>query len=146
MNLRDKKIGIWGFGLVGKAALEYFASKNCDIQILDKRKITHNEIMHVMKHIQSSTSLPTVVSEDRRKEFFTYNDLILASPGIDLRPYSKYKHKFVTELDILQKEFRKPIVAITGSVGKTTVTHALSHILTHLNSKDTPSQNNIPRV
>lgn len=57
------------------------------------------------------------------------NDFILPSPGIDLRPYKQYQHKWLTELDIIQKNFTRPIVAITGTAGKTTVTHLLSELL-----------------
>ena len=143
------KIGIWGFGKVGKAGLEYFAQKNCEIQVLDKRKITQEEIACITKNIPGDIYPPITITEEskeKKEEFLEHNNIILASPGIDLRKYKKYKHKFITELDILQKEFCKPVISITGSVGKTTVTHILSHVLSHALSHKLKNKNNKKRI
>jgi len=137
MDFKDKKIGIWGLGKVGRAALEYFSRKNCNIQVLDQRKITQKEIANITKNLPQKESFTlTFVTEDEKFNFLEHNNLIVASPGVDLRKYSLYKHKFLTELDILQKEFCKPIISITGSVGKTSVTHMLSHMLKYSTPKD----------
>jgi len=61
--------------------------------------------------------------------FLERNDYIVPSCGIDIRPYAQYKHKWLSELDLFASECTTPIIAITGSVGKTTVTHLLSHLL-----------------
>jgi len=139
MTFKNKKIGIWGLGKVGKAALKYFARKNCKIQVLDKRKITQKETLSIINSISNKNHAKFTcireIEENNTKKFLKYNNLILASPGIDLRKYSIYKEKFITELDILQKEFCKQIISITGSVGKTTVTHILSHILKNSSKK-----------
>jgi len=46
-----------------------------------------------------------------------------------LEEVSQYKKKWLTELSVIGQVFSNPVIAITGTVGKTTVTHALSHIL-----------------
>ncbi len=61
--------------------------------------------------------------------FLEYNDYIIASPGIDLRPYQSYEHKFVTEIDLFCQDWQKPLITITGTVGKTSTTHLLSELL-----------------
>ena len=67
--------------------------------------------------------------------FLAAHDQILVSAGIDLRPYEKFAHKFIGELDLFAQEWRKPFIAITGTVGKTTVTHILGTVLQHLGKK-----------
>jgi len=47
----------------------------------------------------------------------------------------KYKNKWLTELDIFSLNFKKPVVAITGTVGKTTVSHILAELLKYKNIK-----------
>jgi len=114
-------VGIWGFGIVGKSALHYFKSKNCTVEIFDAQPISKKN-----KTLIADSNASITHDLDL---FLQKNDQILASPGIDVYPYKKYKHKWITELDLIQLNFHKPIIAITGTVGKTTVTHMLSQLL-----------------
>lgn len=120
-----KKIGIWGLGVVGKSAITYFHAKGYDIQALDRREPNEQEKAFLAAH-----NTPFFL-QDQLTDFLVNNDYILASCGIDLRPYNQYSHKFLSELDIFGAECNNPIIAITGSVGKTTVTHLLSQLIAH---------------
>ncbi len=126
MDLQHKKIGIWGFGIVGKAAAALLSTQSISVTIMEKRALTEQENALIKQYHATS------IHQDSVNDFFDQNDLILMSPGIDPRPYAQhYKHKFITELDLLSSAFTKPIVAITGTVGKTSVTHFLSTLLNH---------------
>ena len=46
----NKKIGIWGLGIVGKSAIRYFYAKNYDIRGLDKRQPTMEEQQFLDAH------------------------------------------------------------------------------------------------
>ena len=94
---KKEKIGIWGFGIVGKSALRYFAKKNCSIEVLDARPLKQHE-----KTELNSLGVPFFGTSELDR-FLKRNNSILASPGIDLRPHSQYQHKWITELDIIQK-------------------------------------------
>jgi UDP-N-acetylmuramoylalanine--D-glutamate ligase len=126
-NFRHKKIGIWGFGVVGQSALTYFDQQNvASIQILDSKEI-----------IASTKKTPTITilqNEESIQDFLENNDFILASPGIKLHKYqNKFAHKFINELDILQEQATCSVIAITGTVGKTSITHLLEKIIKHSN-------------
>lgn len=125
MDYTNKKIGVWGLGVVGKSAITYFHKNNCIVQALDKREPNEQEKTFLAAH---NTQF---FIQDQLTDFLTHNDYILASCGIDLRPYQEFNHKFLSELDIFGTECKKPIIAITGSVGKTTVTHLLSQLIAH---------------
>ncbi len=120
-----KKIGIWGLGVVGKSAITYFHGKGYNVQALDRREPNEQEKAFLTAHNIS------FFLQDQLTDFLLNNDYILASCGIDLRPYQEFNHKFLSELDIFGTECKKPIIAITGSVGKTTVTHLLSQLISH---------------
>jgi UDP-N-acetylmuramoylalanine--D-glutamate ligase len=122
-NFSHKKIGIWGFGVVGSSALTYFDQFDCtSIQILNNT---------IIKSIPTSTNqVETFLQDDNTiKSFLEYNDFILASPGIKLHDYQQFAHKFISELDLFQQQSEWSTIAITGSLGKTSITHLLTTIL-----------------
>lgn len=121
--IQGKKIGIWGFGVVGKAAIPYLLTKTSQLQILDKKTLSDQDCEFLAQY-----SIPFYEQQHHLETFLAENDLILASPGIDVRPYAAWRHKFITELDLLRTEFKKTIIAITGSVGKTSITSILSQL------------------
>src|SRR5690606_28349772 len=61
--------------------------------------------------------------------FLENNSYIIPSPGINVYPYASFAHKWLAELDLFNSEYKKPIIAITGTVGKTSVTHLLDQLL-----------------
>lgn len=123
-----KKIGIWGYGVIGKSAAQYFDRLGYQLAIMDKSLQSHDVQDLKKKNI-------AFTSEDHITDFLTRYDFILPSPGIDLRPYEQYKSKWLSQLDIFSQAWRKPIIAITGSIGKTTITHLLSLLLAQAGKK-----------
>ncbi len=126
-----KRIGIWGFGIVGKSALRFFRSgtygNNHAIAIFDERSLTPEEQALIKEH--------NATQYTSRDTFLAECDQILVSPGIDLRPYEHIAHKCIAELDLFTHYFKKPTIAITGTVGKTTIAALLSNILSAIDQK-----------
>ena len=115
MNYTNKTVGIWGYGRVGKAAAQFLQKLGASILIYDKKPIIEPRSMRVV------TSLDQLFQAD----------YLLPSPGIDTREYrTQYQGTWLSELDLFREYFHKPIIAITGSVGKTTVTHLVTQALT----------------
>ncbi len=128
-----KTIGIWGFGIVGRAALPYFSGQGADkIIILDKKNPNLADL-HLIEHYQAQWILQenTVQTE----LFLKTCDIILPSPGIDTHLFSHHSDRFISEADIFRSEFNATIIAITGSLGKTTTAALLTSLLTHHISK-----------
>lgn len=124
INFNNKTIGIWGLGIVGKSVIEYLHSQNHTLTVMDRKPLTTEE------HSFLTTKKISYILQDNIQEFLENNNYIIASPGIDLRAYSHYQHKFISELDIFATSWAKPVVAITGTIGKTSITHILSQLLT----------------
>lgn len=124
VNFDNKKIGIWGFGLVGASVLRF----------LDQFDLAHLEILH-NKIIQlpqtRNTSFTTLQDSGAIDAFFMNNDYVIVSPGIPLHNYQAYQHKCISELDLFYAYNQIPTIAITGSLGKTSITHLLTNILQH---------------
>src|SRR5580692_11393467 len=104
----NKKIGIWGLGIVGKSAISYFHSKGYALELLDQRMPSADEQAFLAQH------QTLWFGNDQLIPFLERNDLILPSCGIDLRPFAQFKDKFLAELDLFGQECKKPIIAITG--------------------------------
>ena len=107
MNFTGQRVGIWGTGVVGTSGIRFFTAHGAQVTVYDA----------------------AVHAADRLEPFLQECTYILPSAGIDLKPYRKYAHKFLSEVDIFYHFYTKPTIAITGSVGKTTVTHAICTLL-----------------
>jgi UDP-N-acetylmuramoylalanine--D-glutamate ligase len=122
MNLKSKRIGIWGLGIGGKAIVEFLANYNdCELFVFDKKVLSAQEHLFLKKN--------KTCQVNDLNYFLDHCDFVFPSAGIDLRLYKLYKPKFLAELDLFQMYFKKPIIAITGTLGKTTVTTTLAQIL-----------------
>ncbi len=116
MKFTNKTIGIWGYGRVGTSAARFFSQRGGHVIIYDMHPlVTQNCPFEVVPALT---------------DFFTRSDALLPSPGIDTRAYrTQYQGVWLTEVDLFQDFFHKKIIAITGSVGKTTITHFLTQLL-----------------
>jgi UDP-N-acetylmuramoylalanine--D-glutamate ligase len=125
-----KSLGIWGMGVVGQSVARYCLTHNIPIALLNDRPLTPEQQNFLTQH-----GLTCVQGKEAIEPFLAAHDQILVSAGIDLRSYQQYAHKFIGELDLFAQEWHKPFIAITGTVGKTTVTHVLGTVLQHLGQK-----------
>ncbi|HEX4068957.1 MAG TPA: UDP-N-acetylmuramoyl-L-alanine--D-glutamate ligase [Candidatus Babeliales bacterium] len=125
---KDKSIGIWGFGIVGKAAVNYFHVQGYQLGIMDKRN-PHEQEQDYIKEKKI-----TWYYESQQELFFNSYDFIIPSPGININPdcYATHKDKWLFELDFFYSTFQKPIIAITGSIGKTSTTYILNELFKKL--------------
>lgn len=123
-----KQIGIWGFGIVGKAAVNYLHSQGHTLGVMDKRTPTAQE--------QDYLKEKNIIwyHESEQETFFNSYEVIIPSPGINISPqrYATHKDKWLHELDFFYSAFSKPIIAITGSIGKTSTTHIFAQIFKEL--------------
>jgi UDP-N-acetylmuramoylalanine--D-glutamate ligase len=125
LDFKNKCVGIWGYGITGSAAVDYFQSKNTQQIIVFDEKQLAPEINHTL-----SEKNIIIYRPDQRNDFLDTADYILKSPGIPCTDLpSRYKKKIVSEFDIFASTWNGPIIAITGTVGKTTVTSLLSQLL-----------------
>src|SRR3989339_2241248 len=100
-NFNNKKIGIWGFGVVGTSALTCFDQFDVtSIEILNNKPIQLPQTRNVsFANLQDTSAI---------KDFFANNDIILVSPGIPLHSHQAYAHKFISELDLFYQHNNIP--------------------------------------
>jgi UDP-N-acetylmuramoylalanine--D-glutamate ligase len=144
------KLGIIGFGIVGKSVLAFLNRQKIDystsasteydlfddpldvgriqVQVWDSRVLgpAEQEVVKVYKATAVDASALSL------KDFIKKNDFILASPGVDLSSCAEFSNKFLCELDFFSVFFTKPIIAVTGSLGKTTIVKVLGSLFAHV--------------
>ncbi len=136
-------IGILGFGLVGKSALKILSKtlnvsskfyKNLEINLYDRRVLTKFEL-DLLKKYSVNVYSPIDIND-----FIKNSEKVFVSPGFKLKElfnnFKDIKPKVLCELDLFLEFFKKKSVAITGSLGKTTVTSFLSNIVGKLPGLD----------
>lgn len=136
-------IGIVGFGVVGKSLFsflnkyklrpealavgklkEIIGSGQLTIVVWDKRALTVDEqalIKNAGGQIVPGVQTPL-------EAFIDQCDVICVSPGIDIDAYKNCGKPILCELDLFSLFFTKPVIAVTGSLGKTTTTKLLGKL------------------
>jgi len=125
MRLKGKKILIVGAGKTGMALVNFLRKKNAHLTLND-RKIPPTPL-----------NLPASVNTlwgEHPEALFLNSDLIVLSPGVPrtLPPIRKAVERgipVIGELELAARHLTTPIIAITGTNGKTTTTTLTGEIL-----------------
>ena len=135
-----KKVGIWGFGKTGQSVLAFVAPHAEKVTVFESAPLSETQLLLLKKYNA------LLVPEGYLKQFLELNDVIVPSPGVDLRPYPQWSDptplsssyeghrpsngpRFVSELDIFADNVTVKTIAITGSVGKTSTVTLLTELL-----------------
>lgn len=115
-------IGVWGYGISGRSVVRFLRAQNEPVLLLEARELSQAE--HA-----ALAELGVAVHVGTVEQFFERCTQVVLSPGIDMRAYCAYRERCIAELDVFARYWHKPIIAITGSLGKTTVTTLIAGLL-----------------
>jgi UDP-N-acetylmuramoylalanine--D-glutamate ligase len=122
MAIHVNNVGIWGYGIGGKALVKFLVTHGVIPYVYDTRLLGVSEYTEL-----DHWGVPICADQ---ADFFARSAVIIPSAGIDMRGYPAIAHKIMPELDFFATYFNKPIIAVTGTLGKTTVTTLLAALLT----------------
>ena len=126
MELRGKKIVVAGFGKSGRAAADFLLSRGACVTVCD-----HNEHIALPRDFLARgmrAELGEFVIET-----FTSQDMIVLSPGVPLMSRALIEAQargipIISEVELAARHVRAPLIAVTGTNGKTTTTSLLGHL------------------
>ena len=119
--LANKKIAVIGMGLTGLSCVRFLVAKGAEVIAMDSRQ-------ELPIHIE----VPLFLGELDAKKL-SQMDLIVVSPGVDLNAPALQKAmqkniKVIGDIELFAQFNTRPVIAITGSNGKTTVTHLVTQM------------------
>lgn len=131
MELANKRIGVFGLGITGRAVAEYSLKHGAIPVCADE--VAKPGKLESLKQYVSDLSVESHLGAIP-PEAFTRVDLIVVSPGINPRnpvllAAQNAGVPVISEIDLAYRLCPCPIVAVTGSNGKSTTTALLAHIL-----------------
>ncbi|MFH1776362.1 MAG: UDP-N-acetylmuramoyl-L-alanine--D-glutamate ligase [Candidatus Omnitrophota bacterium] len=130
MNLKNKKVVVLGLGKSGSASAVLLSKQGASVFASDWANTRH--LRAVAKRL-SRFNIKTELGK-HRVHLIADADLIVVSPGIDISKclpiLKKDKHKpaVISEVELSFHFCPAPIVAVTGSNGKTTTTTLIGRI------------------
>ena len=128
--MENKKVTVIGLGVSGRAAVKLAAKQGCVVTGIDENSSGELKDFAQMESGNSRVSILLNFQEDTLPE----SDIIIISPGIaDDSILGKLAlatgAEITSELDYASRFIKVPMLAITGTNGKTTVTEMTTEIL-----------------
>jgi len=124
-----KKIGIIGLGRSGLAAAQLLKDKGVDVEVND---CSDSEEIRARAKILEMQKVKIKIGK-HSAQFIQDKELIVVSPGIDnslIFLWAKEKNiPLISEIELAYWFCRTPIIAITGTNGKTTTTTLIGNLL-----------------
>jgi UDP-N-acetylmuramoylalanine--D-glutamate ligase len=138
MDVKDKNILVVGLGKTGMALATFFLRLGARVMISDSREISELKKMVVPLN---GVGLPLVLEGGGHSpDFFLKAHLVALSPGIplDIPALKAVREKAIPvfgELEVFAKCVTTPVVAVTGTNGKTTTAALVNEMLVNSGKK-----------
>ena len=117
-----------GLGLHGggAASARFFASRGCRVTVTDLR-----DEATLAPSLASLSDLPIrFVLGKHTEDIFTDADIVIKNPAVPASsPYLKLARRVETDISVFLRFNRSPVIAITGSKGKSTTASAVHYCL-----------------
>lgn len=127
MNLENKKITVIGMGRSGIASANFLAGRKAQVTLIDHKE--EKDLKEAMAQVNPSVQIKFSATALPGNE-----ELIVLSPGVDihssfLEPAHRQGVPIWSEVELASRFTTTPIIAITGTNGKSTCTTLIGKIL-----------------
>ena len=137
-QLQGLKVVVVGFGaLTGMAVTRFLVAHGAEVTAYDRR--SHHDLKAAIDHFADSKDDIHWQLGDQGKSADNYHwiadqDLLVASPGVPLseaifEASKKLDIAIISEVELAWRHTQTPIIAVTGTNGKTTCCHLIAGLL-----------------
>lgn len=130
MDLTNKHIAVVGLGITGEAVARFLIKRGAIVTVTDSGSADQ-----VKKAAEKLKAMGVMIELDGHgSQLFNDAELIILSPGVPhtLRPFNEARQRGIPvlgEIELAGRFISEPIIAVTGTNGKTTVTTLLGEML-----------------
>jgi UDP-N-acetylmuramoylalanine--D-glutamate ligase len=133
---KGKKITVMGLGLLGRGVGDVSFLAECDADLVVTDLKTAKELGVSVEMLRRYTNIAYILGSHRMEDFED-RDMILVAPSVPLdSPYLAHAREQGISLHQSAALFallaETPIIGVTGTRGKSTVTHMIHHALTEV--------------
>ena len=131
MRYKNQSAAVLGAGLSGTAAALLLKAEGAQVTVLDNAE-EKNLLKSTIDNLRAQ-GIRVICGPDADENSSTY-ELVVLSPGIDpasplARNFSSRKIDMIGELELGWRSCELPVIAVTGTNGKTTTTELLAQML-----------------
>lgn len=129
---RGKKVLIVGLGKTGFALINLFNQYGCEIRVTDIKPIF--DLNKPVKRLKKINPTPEMTLGEHREEDFLAADLVVYSSSVDpnmpqLVRAKEHGVQVFSEFAFAYENCNKPVIAVCGSKGRTTIAHMIGFTL-----------------
>lgn len=124
-DLANQSIAVIGYGITGQACVRFLLSQQANVCVIDSDPEIVSKV-NTEQHINTLVFYPNMPLSDFA--------IVVVSPGVDphqtcFRRYTEKGGQLIGDIELFAWFNHVPIIGITGSNGKTTVTDMLGKVL-----------------
>ncbi|OWZ82398.1 UDP-N-acetylmuramoyl-L-alanine--D-glutamate ligase [Pasteurella multocida] len=125
-SYKNKKVTVIGLGKTGLSCVDFLLAKQADVRVIDTRTQPAGA-EQLAKNVPLHTG-------SLNQQWLLESDLIIISPGLavktpEIQTALVAGIEVIGDIELFCREAKKPIIAITGSNGKSTVTSLVAHMV-----------------
>src|SRR6266850_3386755 len=137
MRYKNQNVAVLGAGLSGAAAALLLKAEGANVTVLDSAD--ENKLLKSTIDNLRAQNIKVICGQAADQDSGKY-DFVVASPGIDpasplAQNFSSRKIDIIGELELGWRSCETPVIAITGTNGKTTTTEMLAQMLNDCGQK-----------
>jgi UDP-N-acetylmuramoylalanine--D-glutamate ligase len=131
-RFRNKKVLIVGVGKTGFTLINFFRQLDCQIKVTDIKPIF--DLNKAVKKLKKLKPVPAMTFGEHRESDFEEADIVVYSPSVSpelpqLEVARQAGTEVYSEFSLANRLCRKPIIAVCGSKGRTTIAHMVGFAL-----------------
>lgn len=129
---KGKKVLVVGLGKTGFALINLFTQLGCEIKVTDIKPIF--DLNKQVKRLKKIIPTPAMTLGEHKNEDFIDADIIVYSSSVDpnlpqLKVAKEHGREVYSDFAFAYANCNKPIVAVCGSYGRTTIAHMIGYTL-----------------
>lgn len=129
---KGKKVLIVGLGKTGFSLIHFFNNLGCEIRVTDIKPIF--DLNKQVKRLKKIKPNPLMTFGEHKEEDFLDADLVIYSSSVDpmlpqLQMAKQQGREVFSEFAFAYAHCDKPIIAVCGSMGRTTIAHMIGYTL-----------------